>query len=71
MSTSNDMLEHLVEVLRLDRYNRRFNGEPVLSEDDYRKIYTVICHLETQRAYPSDRVDEYGYPLSSTRLSFR
>jgi hypothetical protein len=69
MSTANDILEHMVEVLRLDRYNRRFNGESVLSEEDYRKIYTVICHLETQRAYPHVRVDSYGYPLPSRRAS--
>lgn len=65
MSTANDILEHLTEALRLDRYNRRFNGEPVLSEEDYRRIYSVICHLETQIRYPPrDRVDVYGYPLS-------
>ena len=64
MSTANDILEHMVEVLRLDRYNRRFNGESVLSEEDYRKIYSVICHLETQRSYPRlPRDDLYGYPL--------
>jgi len=66
MSTANDLLEHLVEALRLDRYNRRFNGEPVLSEEDYRKIYSVICHLECQRSYPRNRVDVYGYPLRSS-----
>ena len=66
MSTANDILEHMVEVLRLDRHNRRFNGESVLSEEDYRKIYAVICHLEAQRSYPRlSRDDMYGYPLRS------
>lgn len=69
MSTRPDILEHLVEALRLDRYNRRFNGDPVLSEDDYRRIYSVICHLEAEIRYPRNRVDEYGYPLPSVGIS--